>query len=135
MRAHVMPASRPFACALASALLFACVEPDNVAQPASPTQPLVEVRPSPGTAARKPGPGPAGGPSVATRYQDDWFGGVTLCGVGQRHGGAEGIRAFTQPQAMLIEKRARRREPVWFPYQPKRADQLERLMGFLWGGW
>jgi acyl-CoA reductase-like NAD-dependent aldehyde dehydrogenase len=63
------------------------------------------------------------------------FGGVKLSGVGQRHGGAEGIRAFTQPQAMLIEKRARRREPVWFPYAPKRAQQLERLMGVLWGGW
>jgi hypothetical protein len=80
MRAQLMPASRPFLCALASALTFACVEPENVAQPASPTQPLVEVRPSP-QAGRKPGPSLAGGPSVATRYQDDWFGGVTLLGV------------------------------------------------------
>jgi len=55
--------------------------------------------------------------------------------VGQRHGGVQGIRAFTHPQAMLIERRARAREPVWFPYHPKRARQLEGLMRFLWGGW
>src|SRR5215470_11110050 len=53
------------------------------------------------------------------------FGGVKLSGVGQRHGGVQGIRVFTQPQAMLIERRARAREPVWFPYHPKRARQLE----------
>ena len=63
------------------------------------------------------------------------FGGVKLSGVGQRHGGVQGIRAFTHPQAMLIERRARAREPVWFPYHPKRARQLEGLMRFLWGGW
>jgi acyl-CoA reductase-like NAD-dependent aldehyde dehydrogenase len=63
------------------------------------------------------------------------FGGVKLSGVGQRHGGAEGIRAFTLAQAMLIEKRSRAREPVWFPYDPKRARQLERIMSLLWGGW
>ncbi|TMA94604.1 MAG: aldehyde dehydrogenase family protein [Deltaproteobacteria bacterium] len=62
------------------------------------------------------------------------FGGVKRSGVGQRHGGAEGIRVFTQPQAMLIEKRSRPREPMWFPYRPRRARQLEFLMRLLWGG-
>ena len=62
------------------------------------------------------------------------FGGVKRSGVGQRHGGAEGIRVFTQPQAMLIEKRSRAREPMWFPYRPRRARQLELLMRLLWGG-
>ena len=62
------------------------------------------------------------------------FGGVKRSGVGQRHGGTEGIRVFTQPQAMLIEKRSRAREPMWFPYRPRRARQLELLMRLLWGG-
>ena len=62
------------------------------------------------------------------------FGGVKRSGVGQRHGGTEGIRVFTQPQAMLIEKRSRAREPMWFPYRPRRARQLEFLMRLLWGG-
>jgi acyl-CoA reductase-like NAD-dependent aldehyde dehydrogenase len=61
------------------------------------------------------------------------FGGVKQSGVGTRHGGAEGLRAFCVRQAILVEARRRRREPTWFPYSARRARQLERLMAVLYG--
>jgi acyl-CoA reductase-like NAD-dependent aldehyde dehydrogenase len=62
------------------------------------------------------------------------FGGVKQSGLGTRHGGAEGLRQFCVRQAMLVEGRTRRKtEPTWFPYTPKRARQIEWLMGFLFG--
>ncbi len=62
------------------------------------------------------------------------FGGIKQSGVGTRHGGADGLRQFCIPQSVLIERRRRRtREPNWFPYSAKRAQLLERMMGFLWG--
>jgi len=36
-------------------------------------------------------------------------------------------------QAILIEPRKRSTEPAWFPYSTKRARQIERLMGLLFG--
>ena len=61
------------------------------------------------------------------------FGGVKQSGVGSRHGGAEGLRQFCVRQAMLIESRRRTTEPAWFPYSTKRARQVDRLMGLLFG--
>jgi acyl-CoA reductase-like NAD-dependent aldehyde dehydrogenase len=61
------------------------------------------------------------------------FGGVKQSGVGSRHGGAEGLRQFCVRQALLIERRRRKTEPAWFPYSTKRARQIERLMGLLYG--
>jgi acyl-CoA reductase-like NAD-dependent aldehyde dehydrogenase len=61
------------------------------------------------------------------------FGGVKQSGVGTRHGGAEGLRQFCVRQAMLVERRRRRREAAWFPYSVRRARLLERLMGLLFG--
>jgi acyl-CoA reductase-like NAD-dependent aldehyde dehydrogenase len=61
------------------------------------------------------------------------FGGVKQSGVGARHGGAEGLRAFCVPQALLIEPRRRRSEPAWFPYSSRQAARLERLIGLLFG--
>jgi acyl-CoA reductase-like NAD-dependent aldehyde dehydrogenase len=61
------------------------------------------------------------------------FGGVKQSGVGSRHGGAEGLRQFCVRQAILIEPRRRATEPAWFPYSTKRARQIERLMGVLFG--
>jgi acyl-CoA reductase-like NAD-dependent aldehyde dehydrogenase len=62
------------------------------------------------------------------------FGGVKQSGLGQRHGGAEGLRQFCVAQAILAEPRRRKREAAWFPYSPRRARMLERLMGiaFRW---
>jgi acyl-CoA reductase-like NAD-dependent aldehyde dehydrogenase len=61
------------------------------------------------------------------------FGGVKQSGVGTRHGGAEGLRQFCVRQAILTEPRRRRTEPTWFPYSTRRARQIERLMGLLFG--
>jgi acyl-CoA reductase-like NAD-dependent aldehyde dehydrogenase len=61
------------------------------------------------------------------------FGGVKQSGLGTRHGGAEGLRQFCVAQAILSEHRRRRREPTWFPYSPRRARLLERLMGLMFG--
>jgi acyl-CoA reductase-like NAD-dependent aldehyde dehydrogenase len=61
------------------------------------------------------------------------FGGVKQSGVGSRHGGAEGLRQFCIRQAILIEARKRTTEPAWFPYSTKRARQIERLMGLVFG--
>lgn len=61
------------------------------------------------------------------------FGGVKQSGVGSRHGGAEGLRQFCVRQAVLVEPRRRKAEPNWFPYSPKRARQIEQLMGLMFG--
>jgi acyl-CoA reductase-like NAD-dependent aldehyde dehydrogenase len=61
------------------------------------------------------------------------FGGVKQSGVGTRHGGAEGLRQFCVRQATLVEPRRRRSEGTWFPYSPRRARQIERLMGLMFG--
>lgn len=61
------------------------------------------------------------------------FGGLKLSGVGQRHGGAQGLRAFTHAQALLIQRGDRRTEMTWFPYRPSRPKQMELLMRLLWG--
>jgi len=62
------------------------------------------------------------------------FGGVKQSGVGSRHGGAEGLRQFCVKQAILVEPRRRRKqEPTWFPYTTKRARQLEKLIGLMFG--
>jgi acyl-CoA reductase-like NAD-dependent aldehyde dehydrogenase len=61
------------------------------------------------------------------------FGGVKQSGVGSRHGGAEGLRQFCVRQAILVEARNRKSEPAWFPYTPKRARQIDTLMGIMFG--
>lgn len=61
------------------------------------------------------------------------FGGVKQSGVGSRHGGAHGLRAFCYAQAMMVETRGRKREPSWFPYPANTARRLEKLMLFLYG--
>ena len=61
------------------------------------------------------------------------FGGIKQSGVGSRHGGAEGVRQFCVRQAILIEPRKRTTEAAWFPYSTKRAGQIDRLMGLLFG--
>ncbi len=61
------------------------------------------------------------------------FGGRKQSGVGTRHGGADGLRQFCVPQALLVERRARATEAAWFPYSTRKARQIERLMGVMFG--
>jgi len=61
------------------------------------------------------------------------FGGVKQSGVGSRHGGEKGLHVFCYTQALMIEKRHRSRESTWFPYLPKTARQMEKIMTLLYG--
>jgi acyl-CoA reductase-like NAD-dependent aldehyde dehydrogenase len=60
------------------------------------------------------------------------FGGAKQSGVGSRHGGERALHAFCQVQSLMIEKRNKPREFNWFPYTLKTANQLEKLMTFLY---
>jgi acyl-CoA reductase-like NAD-dependent aldehyde dehydrogenase len=61
------------------------------------------------------------------------FGGIKQSGVGSRHGAELGLRAFCYAQSLMIETRRKKSEMVWFPYQIKTAERLEKLMMFLYG--
>ena len=61
------------------------------------------------------------------------FGGVKASGLGFRHGGPEGLRQFAVPQSLLIETRRRKTEFPWFPYAPKQAGHLDKLIGLMYG--
>lgn len=62
------------------------------------------------------------------------FGGIKQSGVGSRHGGEEGLRAFCYRQSIMIERRKRAREASWFPYEVKATRQMESVMSWLYGG-
>ena len=61
------------------------------------------------------------------------FGGVKQSGLGTRHGGIDGIRAFTRPCAVRIDAGRRPRDPAWFPYRLRTSRLVERAMGWIWG--
>lgn len=61
------------------------------------------------------------------------FGGVKQSGIGTRHGGSDGIRAFTTPCAVRIDAGRRSRDPAWFPYSQRISRFVERAMGWVWG--
>ncbi len=61
------------------------------------------------------------------------FGGIKQSGVGSRHGGADGLRAFCYAQSVMVEKRNRKTEPSWFPYTVKTTKMTERIMKFMYG--
>jgi hypothetical protein len=60
------------------------------------------------------------------------FGGVKH-GVGTRHGGVDGIRAFTRPCALRVDARRRRREAAWLPCRLAPARLSERAPGRIRG--
>jgi hypothetical protein len=61
------------------------------------------------------------------------FGGVKQSGIGTRHGGIDGIRAFTRPCAVRIDRGKRASDPAWFPYRLRTSRFVERAMGWIWG--
>jgi acyl-CoA reductase-like NAD-dependent aldehyde dehydrogenase len=61
------------------------------------------------------------------------FGGVKQSGLGTRHGGVDGIRAFTRPCAVRIDAGRRPSDPAWFPYRLRTSRLVERAMGWIWG--
>jgi acyl-CoA reductase-like NAD-dependent aldehyde dehydrogenase len=61
------------------------------------------------------------------------FGGVKQSGIGTRHGGIDGVRAFTRPCALRIDRGRRPRDPAWFPYRSGTARLVERAVGWVWG--
>jgi acyl-CoA reductase-like NAD-dependent aldehyde dehydrogenase len=60
------------------------------------------------------------------------FGGVKQSGVGSRHGNEQGLRVFCDTQSIMIEKRKRSSEMVWFPYRLKTARLMETLTRLLY---
>jgi acyl-CoA reductase-like NAD-dependent aldehyde dehydrogenase len=46
-------------------------------------------------------------------------------GIGQRHGGADGIRKYCRKQGLFITRRSLRRELHYFPYTPARTRLVE----------
>jgi acyl-CoA reductase-like NAD-dependent aldehyde dehydrogenase len=61
------------------------------------------------------------------------FGGVKQSGIGTRHGGIAGVRAFTRPCAVRIDPGHRARDAAWFPYRRWVSRWVERAMGWIWG--
>jgi acyl-CoA reductase-like NAD-dependent aldehyde dehydrogenase len=60
------------------------------------------------------------------------FGGVKQSGIGRRHGGVDGVRAFTRPQAIRIDRGRKARDLPWFPYHRSTASFALRAMGWIW---
>jgi betaine-aldehyde dehydrogenase len=54
------------------------------------------------------------------------MGGWKTSGIGYRHG-AYGIRKFCRMESLVITRAGGKREPLWYPYTPKRRNLLRRL--------
>jgi len=61
------------------------------------------------------------------------FGGAKQSGIGWRHGGVDGVRAFTRPQSLRIDPGRRTRDVPWFPFRRRPVELALRAMGWLWG--
>ena len=60
------------------------------------------------------------------------MGGWKSSGLGTRHG-ANGIRKYTKTQSLLVTRRALKREPFMFPYNPRQTMMLRRFFKLLYG--
>ncbi|MCY0901043.1 MAG: aldehyde dehydrogenase family protein [Firmicutes bacterium] len=59
------------------------------------------------------------------------FGGMKASGIGRYHG-PEGLHAFTQTQAVMIDRGRRKTMPHYFPYKRRTYELLKRLMRLLY---
>ena len=66
---------------------------------------------------------------VSTLATDIPMGGWKQSGIGFRNG-EEGIRKFVRPESLAITRFDRKREPLYFPYTPKRRHWLRRVSRF-----
>ena len=60
------------------------------------------------------------------------MGGAKACGLGSRHG-ADGIRKYTQQQALLISRLHPKRDLHMYPYSAKMTGVLGKLVRVLYG--
>jgi hypothetical protein len=58
------------------------------------------------------------------------FGGMKESGLGRRHG-PEGIRAFCQTQAVLVDRFGLKKELTWPPYDRRVFKAMRRLLNLL----
>jgi acyl-CoA reductase-like NAD-dependent aldehyde dehydrogenase len=49
-------------------------------------------------------------------------------GVGSRSGGAAGIRKYCQTKSIVAERIAMKKEPLWYPYDPKKGKLLANMI-------
>jgi betaine-aldehyde dehydrogenase len=57
------------------------------------------------------------------------MGGWKTSGIGYRHG-VNGIRKYCRSESLVVSRLTPKREPTWYPYEPKRRNQLRRLLRF-----
>jgi len=60
------------------------------------------------------------------------MGGHKGSGLGHRHG-AGGIRKFTKPQAVLVQRFSLKRDLYWYPFSPRTTRLLANALHFLYG--
>lgn len=60
------------------------------------------------------------------------FGGTKASGIGVYHG-PEGLRAFSRPMSVMVNRGRWKREPNWFPYAPKNILQFKLMVNVLYG--
>ena len=49
-------------------------------------------------------------------------------GVGSRFGGASGIRKYCRTQSLVAERVAMKKDPLWYPYDPKKGKLVAALV-------
>jgi len=60
------------------------------------------------------------------------FGGAKQSGVG-RVNGEIGLKSYCQVQSIVVDRFGGKSEPLWFPYDARKARWLRRMMHFVWG--
>jgi acyl-CoA reductase-like NAD-dependent aldehyde dehydrogenase len=63
------------------------------------------------------------------------YGGVKESGLGRRHG-EWGLRQFTSPQTVVVDRFGLKREPFWYPYNERMVHWISRALRLLYRrGW